>query len=93
MFIKLNENGDLSFTGGKINFSENERDKKIQNAIAETRCVKGTFFLDEKYGLDPLIFYMPTSSSDKKNDLKRVCEKYLPVKSIKENSGIFTLEF
>jgi len=55
--------------------------------------VKGTFFLDEKYGLDPLIFYMPTSSSDKKNDLKRVCEKYLPVKSIKEDSGIFTLEF
>ena len=81
--IALTENGDFKVNEAgrltQVTMSPSPEEQRFQS---ECRCLQGDYFADRSYGLDPLIWYLPSKPADKVSDLVRVSAKYLTARSI-----------
>ena len=93
MAMKLDGNGDIVLnpvTGLAVQVSGQE--SLEQDAMSECRCEQQSYFADETYGRNPLIWKLQTSASDRVADIKRIVTKYYQPQTISSSSdGSFTV--
>lgn len=58
-----------------------------QDAMSECRCEQQSWFADDTYGRNPLVWKLPTSMNDKVADIKRIITKYYQPESISADSN------
>ena len=94
MIIKINEEGQIQFDSNgqivSIEFDEYENNK--QWAAGECRTEQGAYFADQNLGLNPFVWKVASSTSDKTFDIKRAVEKHTPLKNIAYENGVFEVE-
>jgi len=93
MAIKLDGNGDIVLnptTGLSEQVSGIE--SLEQDAMSECRCEQQSYFVDDQYGRNPLIWKLSTSNNDKVADIKRIVTKYYQPQSISSSAdGMFVV--
>lgn len=93
MAIKLDGNGDIVLdptTGLSVQVSGLQ--SLEQDAMSECRCEQQTWFADDAYGRNPLVWKLQTTASDRVADIKRIVLKYFQPQSISSSSdGTFTV--
>ena len=83
MAIKVDANGDIVLdpvTGLSVQVSGIQ--SLEQDAMSECRCEQQSWFADDLYGRNPLVWKLQTSNSDKVADIKRIVTKYYQPQSI-----------
>ena len=82
--IGLDDNGNfLTDINGHLAMSANP---PLQNFKSEVRCIQQTYFIDETYGRNVLVWTLSQSPSDRCGDLYRIGQKYMAVQSVTYNS-------
>lgn len=78
--IAINQDGDFvaNATGQLTETTFPEQ----QNYMAETRCLQGTWPPNTLFGRNPLIWGISQSVKDRIDDLTRIGQQYLVVRSI-----------
>lgn len=78
--IGLTDNGNfLTDSNGRLLRSPNP---PLQNFKSEVRCIQQSYFFDETFGRNVLVWTLGQSISDRIEDLYRIGTKYIPVQSI-----------
>ena len=91
--IEINEKGQIQFdSSGHIASITDETENFRQWATAECRTEQNTYFADDNFGLNPLVWKIQSSVFDKTLDIKRAVEKYLAVKEIIYENEVFKVE-
>jgi len=93
MAMKIDGNGDIVLnpvTGLSVQVSGIE--SLEQDAMSECRCEQQSYFADETYGRNPLVWKLQTSASDRVADIKRIVTKYYQPQTISSSGdGSFTV--
>lgn len=87
MAIKIDANGDIVIdpvTGLSVQVTGLQ--SLEQDAMSECRVEQQSWFADDTYGRNPLVWKLPTSQSDKVADIKRIVTKYYQPQSISSSS-------
>jgi len=92
MAIKIDANGDIVIdpaTGLSVQVTGLQ--SLEQDAMSECRVEQQSWFADDTYGRNPLVWKLPTSQSDKVADIKRIVQKYYQPQSISSSSDGYFL--
>ena len=93
MAIQIDSNGDIildATTGLSVQVSGFQ--SLEQDAMSEIRCEQQSYFADDTYGRNPLVWKLPTNNSDKIADIKRIVTKYYQPQNIAVDSdGMFVV--
>jgi hypothetical protein len=85
MAIALTDNGNFLLKDGRLTTAQNPA---FQNYKSEVRCIQETYPVDRTFGRNVLVWNLSQSVQDRCNDLFRIGEKYLPVKSVTYNNTL-----
>ena len=87
MAMKLDGNGDIvvNATTGRLEEVAGAASLE-QDAMSECRCEQQSWFADETYGRNPLVWKLQTTDNDKVADIKRIVTKYYQPQSISSSS-------
>lgn len=77
--IALTPNGDFVLVDGKLSTTTNG---PLQNFISESRCLQGTYSVDQNFGRNAYVWGLSQSPNDRCADLIRIGQQYLVVQAI-----------
>lgn len=88
MAFKIDSNGDIIINPNTGLSVQVEGISSLeQDAMSECRCEQQSWFADDTYGRNPLVWKLPTTINDKVADIKRIVMKYYQPESISSDSN------
>ena len=92
MAIKLDSDGNIVVDDNGVLVQVTGQSLLEQNAMSEMRCEQQSYFADDEYGRNPLVWKVATGQADRIADIKRIVTKYYQPTSISaSNDGLYVI--